>query len=130
MANLFRTVLSGLNLMKPRFHFSDAHPDCREKTTNAGRGHDMIVIRLQVENFGWRQRHPPPCEVLLKQVIHAADDRRSQLTQSPARLTWKENGRVDGLTIPPSRLVNICHVELGTSPAIEVRSDGTAALHR
>jgi hypothetical protein len=92
-------------------------------------GSPAMMIRLNVRNYGFFQRDPPSCEVLVTKITFSfCPPGQEILMTDEARLIWKDKPedryRAKVLT---NRLVDVCSVYAHPQPTISVWSEKGAA---
>ena len=119
ISNLVSYLLGLINLFKPRFYISAASDRCREKVQRINSGTALIMIRANVENFGWNQREPAPCE------IHLTKIRRNDwpIEEDVSRLKWTDVDSYDGIRIIRNSLIDVCSVDRSDKPVLVVESE-------
>lgn len=104
---------------RPRFVFSSAHDDCREKVV-APNGDPVYAIRLDVKRFWWGKRESKPCEVILIKLEH----QRRVILEDETRLRWKDS--TDDKyrrTIKTNQLINLCGIHNPLKPSLHIWSE-------
>lgn len=119
ISSLIERLLALINPLKPRFYISASTTRCRERVQRAGSGTPLIMIRAKVENFGWEQTAPPPCEV------HLVKTRRNDwpIEKDDSRLKWTDVDSFDGQKIIRSNLIDVCSVDKNEKPTLVVESE-------
>jgi hypothetical protein len=119
ISNLVSYLLGLINPFKPRFFISAASNRCRERVQRINRGTDLLMIRANVENFGWNQREPAPCEIHLTRICR----NDWPIEKDVSRLRWTDVDSYDGIRIIRNGLIDVCSVDRSDKPVLVVESE-------